>query len=67
MDPERDHGGTELDRITITKSIDPTGDLLIGWDMSEGMTFLEAVGLLEAIKLSMNERFRRGEWADEED
>lgn len=55
---------TEVDRITLHKSIDADGELLIGWEMSQGMTFIEAVGLLEAIKLSMNERFRNGEWED---
>ncbi|MGP6175430.1 hypothetical protein [Corynebacterium sp. A21] len=55
---------TEVRRITITQAIDPDGELLIGWEISEGATFLEVVGLLEAIKLSMNERFRNGEWED---
>lgn len=55
---------TKVDEITLFKAIDDDGDLLIGYEMSEGMTFIEAVGLLEAIKLSMNERFRNGEWED---
>lgn len=62
MDDEGEY--TKVDEITLFKAIDDDGDLLIGYDMSEGMTFIEAVGLLEAIKLSMNERFRNGEWED---
>lgn len=57
---------TEVDRLTLFRAVDENGELLIGWDMTEGMTFIEAVGLLEAIKLSMNERFRAGEWSEDE-
>lgn len=60
MDDEGEYA--KVDEITLFKAIDDDGDLLIGYEMSEGMTFIEAVGLLEAIKLSMNERFRSGEW-----
>lgn len=56
---------TKVDEITLFKAIAEDGELLIGWDMSEGMTFIEAIGLLEAVKLSMNERFRNDEWAEE--
>lgn len=57
---------TEVDRITLFKAIDENGEMLIGYELTEGMTFIEAVGLLEAIKLSMNERFRSGEWSEDE-
>ena len=53
-----------MDRITLFRAFDQDGAMLIGWEMSDGMTFIEAVGLLEVVKLSMNEKFRNGEWED---
>lgn len=53
---------TELDRVTLFKAIGDNGELLTGYTISEGMTFIEVVGLMEACKLSMNEMFRNGEW-----
>lgn len=55
----------EVARIEITQYIDKDGELIVDWEASDGLSFVEMIGLVEMTKLSMHEFSMQEEDDDE--